>query len=39
MLNAFMRLPSGVRLAVIALGLMVLAAVACEPSPGAGGWN
>jgi hypothetical protein len=39
MISAFMRLPSGVRLTIVALGIMALAAVACEPSPGAGGWN
>lgn len=39
MTSAFMRLPSGVRLAIVALGLMVLAAVSCSPSEGAGGWN
>lgn len=39
MVAAYMRLPSGVRLAVAAVMALILTASACEASPGAGGWN
>lgn len=37
--HGFPRVPRGVRFAIAAFASVALAAVACSPSEGAGGWN
>ena len=39
MIAAFVRLPSWARFGLMAVATLALAAVACSPSEGAGGWN